>query len=974
MKQNSDLYQKMLNGLPVGVIGQNEEGAIVFANTRAGQILDTPQEILLNTSLFTFANKWLDLNGNPLQETDTPFYKTKTTKEPIAETIIGVDLKGKEDTVWLKLSSSPELNKDGSIRVIVTSFKEIELTEVEKIQSLNFELNSIVELLPDIILKVDEENRFIYGHSNNPDELILPIDSFLGKKFNEVLPENLHSIFSENVQKVRENRKLVVFEYQLKLDEKIELWFEARLIISANNEIILIIRNITEQKLVEQEFHLEKQLLETTIKSLPGIFYLYNEKGEFLKWNENFERVTGYSNAEMQKLHPLDLFDDDEKELLTQKIASVFETGEDSVEANFLLKDGSKIPYYFTGAALEYNGEMCLLGVGIDISDQKKAEESQRTSEKRFRGLVEHSSSGMAILSPTTEIMYISPTLRRILGYTEDEFVGFSKERSLIHPDDLLLIQEQFQKVIEGKRKSTTSFTVRIKDKEGRWRWIESILTNMIENPAINGVVSNFRDVTEQVHAEEKLQKALQELQTHLLNTPLGVVEYNQDLVITKWSKKCEDIFGWTSSEVLGKNISGFDFIYDEDLDKAKNTSKLLLSSKVSGNISTNRNYTKDGRVIDCIWYNSVMKDDEGKVTSIMSLVEDITAAKKAELEIVKNEKRLSHLISNLPGIVYRCRNDENWTMHYISEACYNLLGYKPEELVRNKLLSFNSVIHKDDRDRVRQEAQKALNKNKRYELNYRVVTKSGEVRRVWEKGGAVQNLKNGELVLEGFIQDVTKEYLAQTELEKKDKEKSFLLSEIHHRVKNNLAVVSGLMQLQALGSKDEKIETVLLDSVGRIKSIALIHEHLYTSDDFSRIRFDENIKKLVQNIEYVMRSGKNIVTSYNLEPVELDINQAVPCALLINEIVTNTYKHAFSLRDSGEIQISSAEVNGDVTLIIKDNGVGINNDQIGNEESTSLGMKLIEVVTQQLGGKLTIDGSNGTTIKVEFTKQEIIN
>ncbi len=972
MKQNSDLYQKMLNGLPVGIIGQNEEGVIVFANTIAEQFFSIPQELLLKTTLFASVNKWLDSQGNSLFEQETPFYKASSSGLAVTDAIVGVNLNESDDIIWLKLSSIPHFSEDGTLEVVVNSFREVELSEVEKIQTLNYELSSIVQLLPDIILKVDEENRFTYGHSNTPNELILPLDSFLGKRFSEVLPDNLHALFAKKVQEVRDNRKLLIFEYELELDNKVEYWFEARVMISISNEIIFIIRNITEQKLVEQEFHLEKQLLETTIKSLPGIFYLYNKEGKFIKWNENFERVSGYSSEEIIDMHPLDFFENAEKELLAQKIGRVFETGEDSVEASFVLKDGSTIPYYFTGAALEYNGEICLLGVGIDMSEQKRAEENQIHAESRFRALVENSSVGVAIFTEEIELTYISPALKDILGYPEKKFEEYDLENPILHPDDNLLFHTNFQKVI--KSNGTTSFIIRLKDKNGNWRWIEAVVTNMLNNPAVQGIVSNYRDVTEKFNAEKKLKKALQELQTHLTNTPLGIVEYNQDLIITSWSKKCEDIFGWTSSEVIGKDISGFDFIYEEDIEKAKSTSISLLSATVDGNISTNRNYTKDGRVIDCIWYNSVMKNDEGKVISIMSLVEDVTATKKAELEILKNERRLSHLISNLSGIVYRCRNDEHWTMHYVSDACNELLGYTADELIHNKLLSFESLIHEDDRERVRNEARDAIFKKERYELNYRVVTKNGDVKRVWEKGGAVQSVNNEEVMLEGFIQDVTKEYKAQSELEKKDKEKSFLLSEIHHRVKNNLAVVSGIMQLQALGSKDKKIESVLLDSVGRIKSIALIHEHLYTSDDFSRIRFDENIKKLVQNIKSVMSSDKNIATIFILEPVELDINQAVPCALLINEIVTNAYKHAFVSKDNGEIQISSSEDNGFVTFIIEDNGVGINMEKLEHEETTSLGMKLIEVVTLQLHGKLSIDGSNGATIKIEFPKQEINN
>ncbi|MBL0358687.1 MAG: PAS domain-containing protein [Chitinophagaceae bacterium] len=148
--------------------------------------------------------------------------------------------------------------------------------------------------------------------------------------------------------------------------------------------------DITELKKAAEEIVKEKNLSDSIINSLPGIFYLYNKEGKFLRWNRNFETVSKYSTDEISQMHPLDFFDACEKQLLTEKISNVFVTGEDNVQADFLLKTKEKIPYYFTGKVIEYEGENCLMGVGIDFSENLKAQKDIEQSAEKLQQLTIH--------------------------------------------------------------------------------------------------------------------------------------------------------------------------------------------------------------------------------------------------------------------------------------------------------------------------------------------------------------------------------------------------------------------------------------------------------------------------------------------------------------------------------------------------------------------------------------------------------
>lgn len=187
-------------------------------------------------------------------------------------------------------------------------------------------------------------------------------------------------------------------------------------------------------------------------------------------------------------------------------------------------------------------------------------------------------------------------------------------------------------------------------------------------------------------------------------------------------------------------------------------------------------------------------------------------------------------------------------------------------------------------------------------------------------------------------------------ELEASLSEKETLLAEIHHRVKNNLAVVSGMLQIQSFKETDEEIQKKLLDSTMRIKSMASIHEQLYQSRSFSKMDFQTGLKNLICTIIDSMSDGHSIQTEFDLESIQLNINQAVPCSLIVNEVITNSLKHAFNGKNKGLISVSLKKHGPTLHLRITDDGSGFTNNT-DTELRNSLGFELIQTLTQQLDG-----------------------
>lgn len=202
--------------------------------------------------------------------------------------------------------------------------------------------------------------------------------------------------------------------------------------------------------------------------------------------------------------------------------------------------------------------------------------------------------------------------------------------------------------------------------------------------------------------------------------------------------------------------------------------------------------------------------------------------------------------------------------------------------------------------------------------------------------------------------------------------EKELLLKEIHHRVKNNLQVISGILSLQNNSVTDEKTKQVLLDGQDRIQTIALLHKTMYQNENFNVVNFNTYIHELITNIKQTNRTKKNILIIQKIENIQFNIDTAIPLSLIINEIITNCYKHAFENKEEGQISISIQKLFSDsYELIIEDNGKGLPENFSIYENSKRVGFDLIQGLCQQIDGEIEINSKNGTKIKIQFKESK---
>lgn len=364
-----------------------------------------------------------------------------------------------------------------------------------------------IEPIPNPILIVNNDGECLFANFSACLFLDYQRQEIIGKNiYDIILPKGeLRFSIERQQQRVKSNYQ----EWQFKRKDGELIWGEIYTRSLENGTWEIFINDITEYKKIGDRLTKEKTIAKSIINSLPGVFYLFSEKGKYLLWNKNFEQVSGYSAEEIARMSPLDFVDQDEKEAIEEKISEVFATGETSIEANFLCKDRSKIPYLFTGKKAEFDNVPCLLGMGLDLSKHKLAE----NEAFKLAAIVESSDDAIISKDFNGNILSWNKSAERIFGYTADEVIG--KNVRLLFPPDLI----EEEKDIIGKIKAGEHLknyeTVRVR-KDGTHFPI-SLTVSPIKNDKgeIIGISKISRDITVEkqnaqayIESEEQLRQS----------------------------------------------------------------------------------------------------------------------------------------------------------------------------------------------------------------------------------------------------------------------------------------------------------------------------------------------------------------------------------------------------------------------------------------------------------------------------------
>lgn len=347
--------------------------------------------------------------------------------------------------------------------------------------------------------------------------------------------------------------------------------------------------------------------------------------------------------------------------------------------------------------------------------------------------------------------------------------------------------------------------------------------------------------------------------------------------------------------------------------------------------------------------------------------IHDITERGKAEERLKASEEKFRSLFEGGPDPSFVLNMDGEFVD--VNEKLVEISGYDKEELLGKKFQEAE-FLTEESKQKTAENFDKRMQGEIIAPYEITVKTKGGEY--LFAELNVKPLIKEGQIVgAIGTARNITDRKRFEEKIQASLTEKEALLREIHHRVKNNLQIISSLLNMQAMKATDESVVESLLESRSRIHTMSIIHSQLYQSENLELVDMDITIRGLVNFlVALYAKEGKEIAASVTATGVTLHIAQAIPCGLIINELVSNALKHAFKGMTEGNIDISMLSLDDDnVKLSVKDNGVGIP-EEFDIYKPNTLGLHLVKALTEdQLKGKMELKREKGVEIFIEFSK-----
>ncbi|MEE9542399.1 MAG: PAS domain S-box protein, partial [Thermodesulfobacteriota bacterium] len=594
-----------------------------------------------------------------------------------------------------------------------------------------------------------------------------------------------------------------------------------------------------------------------------------------------------------------------------------------------------------------------------NITERRKAEEELRT----FSLVVEQSPASTMILDREQNIEYVNPACVENTGYSVSELVGEHVDilRSGEHPPEFY---EGMLATVESGDIWRGDVCSRRKDGVKVWEHI-----NISPVKGLDGEITRFLSVkvedVERRRAEEALKESEEKFRSLAENIQDYIMRYDEQCRHMYVNPACIKVSGLKEEDFIGKTHR--DAGFDEELCVLweSQITKVFKTGQISQSVFNWEG--AEGKVfLDLRLYPEF--DDNGKVRSVLGISRDITESKNAEEALQAKTREVQALAqmmdkSSQPFAI----GTPDGRLMKVNAAYCDMTGYSEEELLDN--ISWNETLTPPEWREYEGDMLKALlatGEPQHFEKEY--IRKDGKrisVELIMHRSVDADN--NLEYVY-GNITDITDRKRAEEKIKASLSEKEVLLKEIHHRVKNNLQIVSSILNLQSGYIDDKELQRIFKESQDRIRSMALVHEQLYQSKDISHISFPGYIKALIANIfKSYAHSPSMIELKMEVEEIELDIDTSIILGLILNELCTNALKYAFGEGKKREISVEFKRVDSDNYLLsLSDNGVGLPGE-FDILKAESMGFLLVKSLIKQLDGNLEIDQSAGTSFKMVF-------
>lgn len=553
----------------------------------------------------------------------------------------------------------------------------------------------------------------------------------------------------------------------------------------------------------------------------------------------------------------------------------------------------------------------------------------------------------------------------QIFGLRREDFAPEVRQwRDLIHPDDANRFQAELHSALGGPGGFHSEFRIRRMDGAVRHLQCDGIVQRDPTGRPTR-MLGTHLDITEAREAAERLrqsERALRESEERFRSAfesaGIGMALISPDGRWLRGNRTLGTMLGLGEIELAGRAVR--DQTHPEDVAQDEALSRAVLDGTLRTFQRSKRFFGPQGKVIWTLVTMALVRDAEGQPLHFVGLFEDITQRRETERRVKTLNDQLRGILQFTPSLVMLFDREGRYLI--ASRSVELALGKPAAEIVGKRI---EDVLPADAAGEFRQRLDRLSANQRPYTVE--------EIRR--DGAGEHTYLSTlfplldpeGRHIASGVVAtDITEQRQARQVAEDALREKEILLQEIHHRVKNNLQIISSLLQMEARSVTDPVARKSFEECQGRVQAMALIHERLYRTGDLSRIDLHAHFESLAgQIIRSFGRVPGSVLAEVEVSVGPVGIETAVPCGLIVAELVTNAMKHAFPGAQRGRLEIRLRPAERHWELLVSDNGVGP--AEAGEAKADSLGLKLIQALARQLRGEVLVETSRGMEVKVRF-------